>query len=326
MMRLRRFTPDDADLLEGLVQRNIDHLLPWLGWAADEPLGSAGRREQLEDWDRQWEAGEDRHLLATSDGVGVGVVGLHRRGGPGVVEVGYWLDAAAQGHGTMTAAVSAAIDMAFADDGIRCVQIRHDRANARSGGVPRRLGLRFVDERDDEPAAPGESGREWTWETTRRWWGVLASTRALRIRSFVEPDRAAVIELWRSGDLIRAWNDPDRDIDRKVADSPTGLRVAVLDGDVVGTSMVGYDGHRGWINYLTVRPDRQGRGIGGRLVADAELWLVDQGCPKVNLQVRTDNSAAAELYRHLGYEAVDATDLGRRLVVDDDAAEASQDC
>lgn len=169
--------------------------------------------------------------------------------------------------------------------------------------------------------------------------------RPVALRSFRADDRAGVIALWRRTDLVRPWNDPDRDIDRKLAvddglllvaepvDAPpasagrTAPSVppapAATPSDapdrgegLVGTVMVGYDGHRGWINYLAVDPEHQGRGLGRRLVHEAERRLVALGCPKVNLMVRSTNPDVVAFYRALGYEVDAVTALGKRLIAD----------
>ena len=144
----------------------------------------------------------------------------------------------------------------------------------------------------------------------------------LTVRRFEPRDRAAVVDLWIHADLVRPWNDPDLDIDRKVAVDPEGFLVAVVDDEVVGTVMAGYDGHRGWINYLAVHPDVQGRGLGGRLMRAAEDMLARRGCPKVNLQIRTSNETAIEFYRSIGYEVDLVVSMGRRLVDDDPGSDA----
>lgn len=139
------------------------------------------------------------------------------------------------------------------------------------------------------------------------------------IRTFEEPDRAAVVNLWNRVGLTRPWNDPDRDIDRKVADSPWGLLVGADGGRVIAAAMVGYDGHRGSVNYLAVDPAWRGRGMGGALMDHAEALLRDRGCPKINLQVRGDNPDAIAFYEQRGYvlePATHAVSLGRRLIVD----------
>jgi ribosomal protein S18 acetylase RimI-like enzyme len=155
----------------------------------------------------------------------------------------------------------------------------------------------------------------------------------VRIRPFEEPDRAEVIGLWHRAGLVRAWNDPDRDIDRKLADSPWGLLVGVLEAGagapassgaagepIVATIMVGYDGHRGSVFYLAVDPDHQGRGIGSALMAHAEALLLERGCPKLNISVRAGNLGVIGFYERRGYRLEDASyavTLGLRLVHDD---------
>jgi ribosomal protein S18 acetylase RimI-like enzyme len=144
--------------------------------------------------------------------------------------------------------------------------------------------------------------------------------RPVAIRPFAERDRTALIDLWRRCGLTRPWNDPDRDIDRKLAVGDDLLLVACEEsepvGPVVGTVMVGYDGHRGWINYLAVEPSRQRRGIGEQLMAAAERRLRALGCPKINLQIRRTNVGAVDFYRSLGFVEDEVTSMGKRLVDD----------
>ena len=110
--------------------------------------------------------------------------------------------------------------------------------------------------------------------------------------SFHAGDRDALIALWHECGLTRPWNDPDGDIDRKLAHDAENLLVAVDGGALVGSLMVGYDGHRGWLNYLAVTPSRRGDGLGRLLVDEAETRLAGLGCAKVNLQVRVGNDDA----------------------------------
>ena len=84
----------------------------------------------------------------------------------------------------------------------------------------------------------------------------------MEIRRFADADRATVIALWETAGLIRSWNDPDRDIDRKLAHDPDGFLVGEIDGHVVASAMYGYDGHRGSVFYLAVHPDRHREGHG----------------------------------------------------------------
>jgi ribosomal protein S18 acetylase RimI-like enzyme len=135
----------------------------------------------------------------------------------------------------------------------------------------------------------------------------------LVIRSFDHGDEDAVISLWEAADLTRPWNDPRKDIARKMTIQPESFLVAVLDGEVVGSVMAGYDGHRGWINYLAVTPSSRRAGVGRALMSEAERMLREAGCPKINLQVRGTNDSAVGFYEALGYTTDDVVSLGRRL-------------
>jgi ribosomal protein S18 acetylase RimI-like enzyme len=138
------------------------------------------------------------------------------------------------------------------------------------------------------------------------------------LRPYQPRDRAALVSLWSRCGLTRPWNDPYRDIDRKLTRDAPNLLV-LEDGDkLVGSVMVGYEGHRGWVNYLAVHPGHQRRGLGRVLMDEAERRLRELGCAKVNLQIRTSNEAAVEFYRHIGYTVDDVVSMGRRL--EDDGA------
>jgi ribosomal protein S18 acetylase RimI-like enzyme len=136
------------------------------------------------------------------------------------------------------------------------------------------------------------------------------------LRPFAADDGDAVIALWERCGLVRPWNDPRRDIARKGTVQPELFTVALVDGAIVGAVMAGFDGHRGWMNYLAVDPDARRSGIGRALVAHAEAGLLALGCPKVNLQVRGGNEEALAFYRALGYGIDDVVSLGRRLIHD----------
>lgn len=138
----------------------------------------------------------------------------------------------------------------------------------------------------------------------------------MRIRGYDAADRDAVVALWRACDLVRPWNDPHKDIARKLAVDDGLFLVAEEDGAVVGAVMAGYDGHRGWMNYLAVAPERQTSGTGRALVAAAEDGLAARGCPKVNLQIRDTNTAVVGFYERLGYSVDAAISMGKRLAPD----------
>jgi len=135
----------------------------------------------------------------------------------------------------------------------------------------------------------------------------------VQIRPFAPADEPAVIALWERCHLTRPWNDPRKDIARKLQVRPDLFLVGTLDGEVVATVMAGYEGHRGWMNYLAVDPEHQRRGYGRGIVAAAEQLLRDAGCPKINLQVRTTNTEVIAFYQSLGYVLDDVVSLGKRL-------------
>ena len=138
----------------------------------------------------------------------------------------------------------------------------------------------------------------------------------MRIRPFAADDQAQVVALWEACELTRPWNDPATDIALKVDHSPDLFLVAEQDGRVIGTVMAGYEGHRGWINYLAVDPDRQRGGLGRALMDAAEARLTELGCPKVNLQIRTSNPAALGFYAAIGYRQDEVVGFGKRLDTD----------
>ncbi len=127
----------------------------------------------------------------------------------------------------------------------------------------------------------------------------------MRIRAATPADRADTVALWAECGLTRPWNDPSLDFDRAVSGPTSAVLVAAEDGAVVGSVMVGADGHRGWIYYLSVAVDRRATGLGRALMEAAETWLGDAGMPKVELMVRADNAGAHHFYDALGYESSD---------------------
>jgi ribosomal protein S18 acetylase RimI-like enzyme len=138
----------------------------------------------------------------------------------------------------------------------------------------------------------------------------------MSVRPFEAGDEGAVVELWQSCGLVRPQNDPHQDIRRKLAVRPDLFFVGVVEDRVVATVMAGYEGHRGWLNYLAVDPRHQRKGLAREIVAVAELALRQAGCPKINLQIRSTNLGVIEFYRKLGYAQDDVVSMGKRLVLD----------
>jgi len=135
----------------------------------------------------------------------------------------------------------------------------------------------------------------------------------MKIRPYVVGDQYAVIDLWQSCDLTMPWNDPIKDIARKLSVDPERFLVGEIDDHVIASIMIGYDGHRGWINYLAVSEPHRRRGYGAQLMARAESILRQTGCPKINLQLRTSNPTAINFYNALGYLEDQVLSVGKRL-------------
>jgi len=139
----------------------------------------------------------------------------------------------------------------------------------------------------------------------------------MNIRPFRQSDQQALISLWQELGLATVSNDPQKDIERKLKVNPELLLVAVQDSNLVGSVMGGYEGHRGWINYLAVAPVYQRQGIATLLIQRIEAELSLKGCPKINLQVREGNTQVLAFYAALGYLEDKVVSFGKRLVHDD---------
>ena len=142
----------------------------------------------------------------------------------------------------------------------------------------------------------------------------------MKIRPFHESDTPAVVTLWQKCGLTRPWNDPHKDIARKLEVQRELFLVGTVDETVLASIMAGYEGHRGWVNYLAVAPSLRGRGYGRKLMRHVEQLLLERGCPKVNIQVRSTNTEVIEFYRRIGYAQDEAVSLGKRLIPDEPTA------
>lgn len=138
----------------------------------------------------------------------------------------------------------------------------------------------------------------------------------MKIRPYLESDEAAVVALWQACGLTRPWNNPHKDINRKLGVQRELFLIGEADGRLVAAAMAGYEGHRGWVNYLAVDPACRGRGYGRELMTTIETRLMELGCPKLNLQVRVGNEAVLEFYRRLGYSVDETVSMGKRLIPD----------
>ena len=142
------------------------------------------------------------------------------------------------------------------------------------------------------------------------------AAQTMKIRAYQPKDEPAVIALWRECGLTRPWNDPHRDIARKLTEQPELFLVGISEEEVVATAMVGFDGHRGSVYYLAVAPKLQRQSFGRMLMQEAERLLIARGCPKLKLQLRCSNADAAGFYRKLGYTQDEVVSFGRRLIPD----------
>lgn len=144
----------------------------------------------------------------------------------------------------------------------------------------------------------------------------MADKSEIAVIQFEDRHRAEVIALWQKCGLVRAWNDPDKDIDRCLSVEASRLFVLVKGETVIGSVMTGYDGHRGAVYYLSVDPDHQGSGYGRVLMDHCEAYLTGLGCPKINLFVRKDNEAVHRFYGESGYALETSAAFGKRLIPD----------
>jgi ribosomal-protein-serine acetyltransferase len=175
-LELRMWTRDDLPALHDAIVSSVEHLRPWMPWIALEPQTIEQRAELIARWRQEWLDGGDVPLGIFVDGEVAGAGGLHRRRGPGVLEIGYWLRPRFVGRGLASGTARLLTEAAFAVPGIEAVEIHHDKANVRSGAVPRRLGFTLLSEEPDEIEAPGEVGIDCTWRLERAIWaGVDAA-------------------------------------------------------------------------------------------------------------------------------------------------------
>ncbi len=136
--------------------------------------------------------------------------------------------------------------------------------------------------------------------------------KAMKIRPYRAADESAIVALWAECGLQR-WSDPRKDIARKLKVNPEWFLVGEIDGVVMATCMLGYEGHRAWINLLGVAPAYQKGGHGKALLAEAERLMRAEGCAKINLQVRTTNTGVIAFYGRLGFKLDEVVSMGKRL-------------
>ena len=143
------------------------------------------------------------------------------------------------------------------------------------------------------------------------------------IRAYQNSDEEAVIQLWQNCDLVAPQNNPRRDIQRKSQVNPEWFLVGLQNEEIVASCMAGYEGHRGWINYLAVAPSTQRKGLAREIMAEAERLLREAGCPKINLQIRSSNTQVIAFYESIGFITDPVVSMGKRLEEDSPFQEES---
>ena len=138
----------------------------------------------------------------------------------------------------------------------------------------------------------------------------------MNIRSYQPEDEDAIVRLWRECGLVAPQNDAAKDISRKLKVNPEWFLVGELDGKIVASCMAGYEGHRGWVNYLAVWPECRRQGFARRIMEEAERRLRAAGCPKINLQIRSSNADVIAFYKSIGFKIDDVVSMGKRLDVE----------
>jgi ribosomal protein S18 acetylase RimI-like enzyme len=142
------------------------------------------------------------------------------------------------------------------------------------------------------------------------------SKKSVDIRELDDVDLSFAIDLWRTVDLVREWNDPVGDFQGAIAGTTSAVLGAEVNGVLVGTAMVGFDGHRGWLYYVAVSPSLQRQGVGSALTRAGEEWLSSRGAHKVQLMVRRGNDDPRLFYSELGYAPSDVTVFAKWLTPD----------
>ena len=136
------------------------------------------------------------------------------------------------------------------------------------------------------------------------------------ISVFKDKYRSQVIDLWEQCNLIKYWNDPDKDINRKLKVNDNLFLIVEFNKIIIGSAMAGYDGHRGSVYYLSIGPKYQNKGVGKILMKEIEKRLISIGCPKINIFIRNSNIEVKEFYQSINYEEQNSLVYGKRLIAD----------
>jgi putative acetyltransferase len=322
-LRMQIWHPDRAEEMAAAVVNSLDELRPWMPWVADEPRPIAERRRVIETARAEWAECGDGNYMALLDGRLVGAAGLHTRQGPGILEIGYWIDSDHVGRGLATEATRLLTEVAAAHPDIETVEIHHDRANTRSARVAAKAGYVFAGYRPDVVEAPAETGVDCCWRH------MPLSGLSIRPEAPVDHESIHAVVEAAFGSPVEA--ELVRDIRTSPHYQPGLALVAEIDDDDHGRRVVGHvmisgctvhhdDGTTSTIQMLSplaVAPDVQRHGIGGALVKAALDGADAAGEPLVIVE------GDPAYYGRFGFEP--AMDHGLTIHVPDWApAEAGQ--
>lgn len=311
---IRRFTPQDAATFS--AYRSDPAVARYQSWEAPYSLEDARRFiEQTADEDPDtpgtWfqfaivEQPTQRHI---GD-----VAALCVAHDPRLATIGFTLAADAQGQGYGTEAVTALLDYLFEHRAKHRVSATCDARNTRSVALLERVGMRREAHHPRSAWWNGEWTDEYAYAVLATEWQQQRPPASARVADLPPRLFAQALQLWRDAGLTRPWNDEHEDLQRAIR-GPASTVLACLDGErVIGTAMVGHDGHRGWVYYVAVQREEQGKGHGRRLMQACEAWLVARRVPKIQLMVREGNDAVVAFYDRLGYDRQDVIVLGHRL-------------
>ncbi|UCH34926.1 MAG: GNAT family N-acetyltransferase [Armatimonadota bacterium] len=302
IVRLRPIT--EGDLPNYVRWFNDPEVMQWLKREPGLTL------EEEREWFAHISSPECKELVLAIEAEGrhIGGTGLHLRGdeqsamfGIHIGEKSYW------GKGYGTAATREMLRMGFAERGLHRIQLETWAHNVRARRCYGKCGFRYEGLRRRAILKAGEWIDVVTMAILREEWEALAAAPAAdpcepHIRGYRPTDYDEVADLWRSvGFHIRA-GDSKEALDRKLARDPDLCLVAELGGRVVGTALGDWDGRRAWINRVAVHPDYQGRGVGQRLMGEAEARLAAFGAQRVALLTTADRPQAIRFYEDAGYE------------------------
>jgi RimJ/RimL family protein N-acetyltransferase len=180
---LRCWQPDDARILKEAIDSSLDHLRPWMPWAAYEPQSVDAKADRLRvfrgefDLDRDYVYG----ILARDERLAIGSSGLHTRLDAGALEIGYWIRASHVGRGLATETAAALVKVAFELAKVERVEIHCRPDNVASAAVPRKLGFTHeATRREFSRDADGTARDSMVWTLlSREYPGGLASKAAI---------------------------------------------------------------------------------------------------------------------------------------------------